>query len=89
MELEIKNSERMSNGVSSSAGKIKNSYDSSWNDDVHESFSGYLSEITRITNEIVKIMNYDVPSVLNSLKNVDSKKLNEECKVISSSISEI
>lgn len=89
MDLKINNSESMSNGVSSSAGKIKNSYDSSWDDDVHESFSGYLSEIDKKTKAIVRIMNDDIPRILNFLRSVDSNKLKEECNEITSSISGI
>lgn len=65
------------NDVSSTYSSVSNTYSNcSWNDEVYDSFSDYLSSLQNETKAIYDLMD-SLTSILEPLQAVDGKKLNE------------
>ena len=63
------------NQVSSVDQEIRNHYNSEWNDDVHESFYGFVSFFQEHLNSVSELMN-SMSDILGKLEFVNSKDLN-------------
>lgn len=57
---------------------VQSSYESEWNDDVHESFQNYIDEINLILDEITE-MSHSLVDIANRLADVNIDALSEEC----------
>lgn len=64
--------------IDDSKSAVQSSYESEWNDDVHESFQNYIDEINVILGEMEE-MSHTLADIANGLADVDIDALSEEC----------
>ncbi len=79
MEFELGNIANIGNEIITSEQQINRSFNSDWNDDVHESFYEFVSSFEREAKAISDLIT-SFPSIVEPLKKVDASKLNEECE---------
>lgn len=85
MEFKLGNFNNILNGISLSVQKLRESYNSPWNDDVHDSFYDFIYLVESANNNIIALTT-DLKEALNPLGEVDSKSLDAECDELLSSL---
>lgn len=77
MEFEIGYVNSMMDRLHSSGQSISGAFESSWNDDVHDSFGEFVHLFEGEARSLLELVN-TIPSILSPLAAVDAKKFNSQ-----------
>jgi|GEM_PF-5649464 len=88
MEFDLNYLEDLNNDIGSCSSSLEGSFNSSWDDSVHDSFNEFMQVFQESVNKITELAS-SIPTILEPLKEVNSKKLKEECTRLMSMIEEI
>ncbi len=81
MEFKLSNFDAILNDIPLCIIMMKKSYDSPWNDNVHNSFYEFIYLVEEKTKDVIVLI-AKLKNTLESLKDVDSKILNDRCEEI-------
>jgi hypothetical protein len=85
MEINIEVFQSSDECIDTSINSLKSSYDTEWNDSVHDSFQNYIDETSLILEEI-RELSQNLATIGSDLENIDIDTIADECDSINSEI---
>ena len=79
MEISVSKCASIREQLAQSVQDVKKAYDSEWNDSVHESFYGYIEELSREVQNIEDMLR-DFEILAERVRDIDMEKLSGELK---------
>lgn len=81
MNINLSNIENISNSLEESMNQVKSSFESDWDDPVHDSYYGYIEQCQNCMNCISKLVE-DVINLGAECENIDIDSINTEFQSI-------
>lgn len=85
MDINVSQCASVRSQLSETAQAVKSSYESEWNDAVHESFHGYIEEYDSEAQNIEGILG-EFEALAEELQDINMEELSQQCEALESRV---